>query len=69
MSPQPDTDLDADDISITSTVEGEPPDDAVYAVEEILAEKWDIWDDDDPYQPPFRGIKYLTKWDGYPLHE
>ncbi|XP_014561977.1 hypothetical protein COCVIDRAFT_85180 [Bipolaris victoriae FI3] len=69
MSPQPDTDLDADDISITSTVEGEPPDDAVYAVEEILAEKWDIWDDDDPYQPPFRGIKYLTKWDGYPLHD
>lgn len=69
MSPQPDTDLDADDISITSTVEGEPADDAVYAVEEILAEKWGIWEDEDPHQPAFRGIKYLTKWDGYPLHE
>ncbi|EMD87644.1 hypothetical protein COCC4DRAFT_193043 [Bipolaris maydis ATCC 48331] len=69
MSPHPDTHLDADDISITSTVEGEPADDAVYAVEEILAEKWDVWDDDDPSQPAFRGIKYLTKWDGYPLHD
>ncbi|EUC45680.1 hypothetical protein COCMIDRAFT_94886 [Bipolaris oryzae ATCC 44560] len=69
MSPQPDTDLDADDISITSTAEGEPTDDAVYAVEEILAEKWDIWDDEDPCQPPFHGTKYLTKWDGYPLHD
>jgi chromo domain-containing protein 1 len=68
MSPHADTDLDADDVSITSTVEGQPDGDTVYAVDEILAEKWDVWDHD-PDQPVFRGIKYLTKWEGYPLHE
>jgi chromo domain-containing protein 1 len=60
--------MDADQVSVTSTAEGEPAENAVYEVEEILAEKWDIWDHD-PDQPVFRGVKYLTKWDGYPLHE
>lgn len=60
--------MHADEVSVTSIVEGEPAEDAVYEVEEILAEKWDTWDHD-PGQPVFCGVKYLTKWDGYPLHE
>lgn len=68
MSPHPHKEVDADEVSLASTVEGEPSGDAFYEVEEILAEKWDIWDHE-PDQPVFRGVKYLTKWDGYPLNE
>lgn len=60
--------MDADEESVIPMVEGEVFEDAVYEVEEILAEKWDLWEHN-PDQPVFRGIKYLTKWDGYPLHE
>jgi hypothetical protein len=38
----------------------------VFDVECILAEKWqDSWD----VEPFEAGIKYLTKWEGYPLSE
>ena len=37
-----------------------------YDVECILSEQWrDSWD----VQPFGAGIKYLTKWEGYPLEE
>lgn len=39
-----------------------------YIVEQILAEHRSVWNNG-PGQPSFHGIKYLTKWDGYPLHE
>lgn len=68
MSPHPPKDLDSDEMSRASAVEDESSDDAIYEVEEILAEKWDIWHQE-PGQPLFRGVKYLTKWDGYPLDE
>lgn len=59
-------DWDTDDVSVTSTVAAP---EGNYEVERILAEKWDVWHDEEPDKPPFRGIKYLTKWDGYGLHE
>lgn len=51
-------DSDADDISVTSTIEGEDGGEGDYIVREILAEA-DIDGE----------TKYLIEWEGYPVHQ
>ena len=51
-------DSDADDISVTSTIEGEDGGEEDYIVREILAEA-DIDGE----------TKYLIEWEGYPVHQ
>ncbi|RMZ67211.1 chromo domain-containing [Pyrenophora seminiperda CCB06] len=55
---------DTDEISETSTVAPGSSDEEEYAVEAILAEKVDDWDD--KYGP---GKRWLVKWEGYGMHE